>query len=49
MEKWEGQNHTRRRSRACHAIPPAVAKSMQEIPRAPKDSNFPCPEQRKGK
>lgn len=24
-------------------MPPAVAKSIQEIPRAPKVSNLPCP------
>lgn len=31
-------------SAACHAMPPPVPKSMQEIPRAPRVSNFPCPE-----
>ena len=31
-------------STACHAMPPPVAKSMQEIPRAPRVSNLPCPE-----
>lgn len=25
-------------------MPPAVAKSMEEIPRAPRVSNLPCPE-----
>lgn len=34
-------------SKACHAIPPAVAKSIQEIERAPRVSNLPCPEKTK--
>lgn len=34
-------------SKACHAIPPAVPKSITEIPRAPKVSNLPCPEKNK--
>lgn len=30
-------------SAACHAIPPAVTRSMPEIPSAPSVSNLPCP------
>lgn len=29
---------------ACHVMPPPVAKSIKEIPRAPRVSNLPCPE-----
>jgi len=36
--------NTIKRSTACQAMPPPVAKSMQEIPRAPIVSNLPCPE-----
>lgn len=38
---------TSKMSKACHAIPPAVAKSIHEIPRAPRVSNLPCPEKTK--
>lgn len=30
-------------SAACHAIPPAVTRSIPEIPSAPSVSNLPCP------
>lgn len=45
-EKREEMNYTSKRSNACHAIPPAVAKSMHDIPRAPRVSNLPCPERK---
>jgi hypothetical protein len=42
----ERKQSTSKSCKACHAIPPAVAKSIQEIPRAPRVSNLPCPERK---
>lgn len=42
-QREKGKDDTSNRSTACHAIPPDVAKSIQEIPRAPSVSNLPCP------
>ena len=42
--EFKNSSHTCKRSTACHAMPPPVAKSIQEIPRAPRVSNLPCPE-----
>jgi hypothetical protein len=39
-------SHTSKISEACHAIPPAVSKSIEEIPRDPRVSNLPCPERK---
>lgn len=46
MRRERKSSHTSKISKACHAMPPAVNKSIQEIPRLPRVSNLPCPERK---